>query len=76
MVEYIIDMFRKKDKQKVKIEGNPKPQPADYNKTERNLIHVGFKTVIAKKRVIIRTLTAISENPKYTRYDRRVKEYT
>ena len=25
MVEYVIDLFRKKDKQKVKIEGNPKP---------------------------------------------------
>jgi len=25
MVDYIIDLFRKKDKQKVKIEGNPKP---------------------------------------------------
>ena len=25
MVEYIVDLFRKKDKQKVKIEGNPKP---------------------------------------------------
>ena len=49
--------------------------PADYTKAERNLVHVGFKNIISAKRVIVRTLDAISENPKYTRYDRRVKEY-
>jgi len=75
MIEYIIDLFRKKDKQNVKVEGAAKPMPADYTKAERNLVHVGFKNIISAKRVIVRTLDAISENPKYTRYERRVKEY-
>ena len=75
MIEFIVDMFRKKDQQKVMIEGEKSNVPADFLKAERNLIHVGFKGVLSQKRVTIRTLNAISENPKYTRYDRRVKLY-
>ena len=47
MVEYIVDMFRKKDLQKVRIEGSKQPVAADYTKAERNLIHVGFKGVLS-----------------------------
>ena len=49
--------------------------PADFTKPEKNLVHVGFKTVLSAKRVTVRTLNAIAENPKYTRYDRRIKLY-
>lgn len=60
MLEYIIDMFRMKDKQKVQIEDmGDREISADYTKTERNLIQVGFKTVLGPKRVLIRTIEAI-----------------
>ena len=75
MIEFIIDLFRKKDVQKVMLEGEREPMPADFNKAERNLVHVSMKAVLSKKRVTVRTLKAVSENPKYTRYDRRVKLY-
>ena len=75
MNEYIVDLFRKKDQQKVRVQGVKQPINADYTKAERNLIHVGFKNILAQKRVTIRTLHAIAENPKYTRYDRRIKQY-
>ena len=75
MIEFIVDLFRKKDLQKVKLEGEKDSMPADFNKAERNLVQVCMKTVLSKKRVTVRTLKAVSDNPKYTRYDRRVKLY-
>ena len=48
---------------------------ADYTKVERNLVHVCFKNVIGPKRVLVRTLDAIMENPKYNKYTKRMKAY-
>jgi len=76
MVEYIIDLFRAKDMQTVQLGYNrDKPQCADYTKEERALVHVGFKTVLGPKRVTIRTLDAIQENPKYNRYSKKISAY-
>ena len=35
---------------------------------ERNLLSVGFKNLIGGKRTAIRTISAIEQNPKYSKY--------
>ena len=40
----------------------------DFNNEERNLFSVGFKNQIGTKRTAIRTINAIKENPKYSKY--------
>lgn len=78
MVEYIVEMMRMKDQQQVQLKEfgeRQKPVPADYTKAERNLVHVGFKTVLGPKRVAVRTISAILENPKYNRYSKKIAAY-
>ena len=75
MAEFINDLARKKSEQKVRVEGEMRPIKSDYTRAERNIIQVSFKNVIGEKRVLVRTLDSILENPKYTRYDKRLKQY-
>ena len=74
-VEFIIDMIRKKDEQTVKVEYVSKPIAADYTRAERNLIRVGFKNVIGRKRVLARIVESTCDNPKYQKYKRRLRQY-
>ena len=51
------------------------PVDADYTKTEKDTICVGLKNLVASKRVTLRTVQAIQENPKYTRYTKALERY-
>jgi 14-3-3 protein epsilon len=40
----------------------------DFSVEERNLLSVGFKNLIGGKRTAIRTISAIEQNPKYSKF--------
>ena len=42
---------------------------ADVSTDERNLLSVAFKNLISSKRTAWRTITAIEQNPKYTKFN-------
>jgi 14-3-3 protein epsilon len=48
---------------------------ADFTTEERNLLSVGFKNLIGSKRTAIRTITAIEQNPKYSKYNAPLTAY-
>ena len=41
---------------------------SDFTTEERNLLSVGFKNLIGTKRTALRTISAIEQNPKYSKY--------
>ena len=41
---------------------------ADVTSDERNLLSVAFKNLISSKRAACRTIAAIEQNPKYSKY--------
>ena len=41
---------------------------ADISKEERNILSVAFKNLISSKRSACRTIQAVEENPKYTKF--------
>jgi len=45
-----------------------KEKGGDFTVEERNLLSVGFKNLIGGKRTAIRTIAAIEQNPKYTKF--------
>jgi 14-3-3 protein epsilon len=47
----------------------------DFTTEERNLLSVGFKNQIGSKRTAIRTISAIEQNPKYTKFGEGLKSY-
>ena len=47
----------------------------DFTTEERNLLSVGFKNQIGSKRTAIRTISAIEQNPKYTKFNEGLKSY-
>ena len=49
--------------------------PADFTRAERNLIHCIFKKVISQKRVMLRIIMTVLENPKYQRFRTKVQDY-
>jgi 14-3-3 protein epsilon len=61
MVEFLRPILREKG-------GN-------FSVEERNLLSVGFKNLIGGKRTAIRTITAIEQNPKYTRFGTALGHY-
>ena len=44
-------------------------------RAERNFIHLSFKKVLGPKRVAVRTIHAVQENPKYARYTKKLNDY-
>jgi 14-3-3 protein epsilon len=52
-----------------------KEKGGDFSVEERNLLSVGFKNLIGGKRTAIRTITAIEQNPKYTKYSHALGHY-
>ena len=42
---------------------------------ERNLLSVGFKNLVSSKRTAIRTISAIEQNPKYSKYSAPMGDY-
>lgn len=40
----------------------------DFTTEERNLLSVGFKNLIGGKRTALRTIAAIEQNPKYSKF--------
>ena len=47
----------------------------DFTTEERNLLSVGFKNQIGSKRTAIRTITAIEQNPKYSKFSNGLAAY-
>lgn len=45
-----------------------KEKGGEFTVEERNLLSVGFKNLIGGKRTAIRTIAAIEQNPKYSKY--------
>lgn len=41
---------------------------SDFTTEERNLLSVGFKNLIGSKRTALRTISAIEQNPKYSKF--------
>ena len=52
-----------------------KSKNEDFTTEERNLLSVGFKNQIGSKRTAIRTITAIEQNPKYSKFSSALSEY-
>ena len=48
---------------------------SDFTTEERNLLSVGFKNLIGSKRTAIRTISAIEQNPKYSKYNTSLTSY-
>lgn len=48
---------------------------SDFTTEERNLLSVGFKNLIGSKRTAIRTISAIEQNPKYSKYSDALSGY-
>lgn len=48
---------------------------SDFSSEERNLLSVGFKNLIGANRTAIRTIAAIEQNPKYTKYSGALETY-
>jgi 14-3-3 protein epsilon len=48
---------------------------ADVSSDERNLLSVAFKNLITSKRAACRTIAAIEQNPKYTKYQDALAKY-
>ena len=61
MVEFLTQVIDNKD--------------SDFSTEERNLLSVGFKNLIGVKRTAIRTIAAIEQNPKYTKYGEALTAY-
>ena len=47
----------------------------DFTTEERNLLSVGFKNLIGSNRTAIRTISAIEQNPKYSKFNSGLVEY-
>jgi 14-3-3 protein epsilon len=47
----------------------------DFTVEERNLLSVGFKNLIGGKRTAIRTISAIEQNPKYSKFGSALADY-
>jgi 14-3-3 protein epsilon len=52
-----------------------KSKNEDFTTEERNLLSVGFKNQIGSKRTAIRTISAIEQNPKYSKFGEELKKY-
>ena len=61
MVAYLQDVVKSKNE--------------DFTTEERNLLSVGFKNQIGSKRTAIRTISAIEQNPKYSKFNERLTGY-
>tara|TARA_B110000285_G_scaffold82641_1_gene95109 strand:- start:535 stop:801 length:267 start_codon:yes stop_codon:yes gene_type:complete len=48
---------------------------ADVTSDERNLLSVAFKNLISSKRAACRTIAAIEQNPKYTKFADALLQY-
>lgn len=61
MVEYLQKVIKSKNE--------------DFTTEERNLLSVGFKNQIGTKRTAIRTISAIEQNPKYSKFNDSLGQY-
>ena len=61
MVEYLVVVVKSKSD--------------DFTTEERNLLSVGFKNQIGSKRTAIRTISAIEQNPKYSKFNEGLAVY-
>ena len=52
-----------------------KAKTEDFTTEERNLLSVGFKNQIGSKRTAIRTISAIEQNPKYSKFNTGLAQY-
>jgi len=52
-----------------------KSKSDDFTTEERNLLSVGFKNQIGSKRTAIRTISAIEQNPKYSKFNDGLSSY-
>lgn len=48
---------------------------SDFTTEERNLLSVGFKNLIGSNRTALRTISAIEQNPKYSKFGEALAAY-
>ena len=52
-----------------------KEKGGDFSVEERNMISVGCKNLIGGKRTAIRTISAIEQNPKYSKFSSFLRKF-
>jgi|688.fasta_scaffold614554_1 hypothetical protein len=69
MIQFLFEAIERKEKHFVPVDGKKDSKTsADYTKRERETIYVGIKKAISPLRITLRTLSAISDNPKYSKF--------
>ena len=70
MCEFLMQAVQKKELHHIADPNAPKGQYlADYSKRERDTIYVGMKNAVSPLRVTLRLISAISDNPKYNKFN-------
>lgn len=74
MLDFLLEAVKRKEGHFILDETTPTGKyHADYSKRERDTIYVGFKNTVSPLRVTLRLVSAISDNPKYNKFNAMLK---
>lgn len=76
MLQFLFQAIERKENHFIPVPGKRDGKVlADYTKRERETIYVGCKKSISKFRVNLRTISAILDNPKYSKFSLALNRY-